>query len=81
MFGRRFKADKSTSVQDRAAALIRIFGAGAYSEARDRENVARGAGELIEGQLADHWQQVRLEIARRIGRPVGFIAAKRVLRG
>lgn len=68
-------------IQDDAVALIASFGACAYDQARTRARDVR-LGRIIDGnRVVGHWDKVRREIARRMGRQVGVDTATRYLNG
>lgn len=62
-----------------AEALIASLGDGAYEEARKRAREQR-IGQVIEANRPDgHWDRVRREIVRRIGRVTHVDTATRYL--
>ena len=72
-----FRRTPSAPVLRDAAILLTAFGARAYEEARTRAREARLAEPS--GTDARHWEKVRTEIARRLGRGQGVDTATRYL--
>lgn len=74
----RMRTARSQRVMDDADSLIERFGSNAYEEARTRARDAR-LNRVIDPHLpADHWDRVRTEIGRRMGR-TGLDTATRYL--
>jgi len=72
--------DARRLAQADAEALIRDRGAGAYSEARQREYEASSdAHEASSDTMVKHWRRVALAIAKKTGERVGVDTATRML--
>ena len=74
---RRRQAERLAQVD--AEALIRDHGAGAYSEARQRErDVILPDGTTHAGRTPAHWRRVALIVARLTGKRVGLDTSTRM---
>ena len=74
----RRRKEAARVASDDADSLIQSFGNSAYEEARERAREARRHNGMSMGRSADHWQRVRLLIAKRTGRAVGLDTATRM---
>ncbi len=68
----RSRRERAERIDAKAKALIRAFGADAYSEARHRERQADNEA------MAREWGRVALAVARLTGKRVGFDTATRM---
>jgi hypothetical protein len=68
----RRRRERAEGFAAKANALVRAFGADAYSEARQRERRAEST------ETAQEWRHVAVAVARKTGRRVGLDTATRM---